>query len=305
MDSDEVIIVDGIPPGDYEALVSDAVKYALISLPFTINRMSIPNEKQRALNIAKGKIAELMFRFFCRANNIRVGFDDCATPFYTIDQRDFILQENEWDIKNNFYYSSMAGQVNYIDLPALVPNRKVGDQWSKRNENLIAGATGVSFLFTYLKGASLSGNTRSGNFLDISLSEQQEDFIIKLYRKYQGLPQPSAPFTEQWFWGQLSARGEASFFNLHDHPPLIITGFANADHWSLFKDTGPFNRSNNFMKYKPGNWYKKSAKGSCNFMGGTLWTTITNATLPVSCLPSFSSLFPHLGSGIFNGRLNR
>ncbi len=66
----DVIIVDGISDSEYNSLIEECVKYAIISLPFTVDRMSIPNEKQRALNIAKGKIAEALFETFCKKTTL-------------------------------------------------------------------------------------------------------------------------------------------------------------------------------------------------------------------------------------------
>jgi hypothetical protein len=300
----EVIIVDAIPVEVYDSLIEKCVKYAIISLPFTVDRMAIPDEKQRALNIAKGKIAEELFQCFCNENNIFPDFETCTTEFWTVDKRDFILNGEEWDIKNNFIYTQ--GELlneDYINLPALVPNRFNGDQWSKRTNNLIAGTNGVGFLFTYLKNATLNNGTRGGEFLEINLSEQQHLFLRNLYAKYKGMLQTNEPYTEAWFWEEMEKKGITNFYKLNFRPHLIITGFANNNSWGQFRDTGPFDRNNNWQTHLQPRWYTKTAKGSCNFMNGTLWTTITNSTLPVSHLSSFLSLYPHLRNSINYGRL--
>ena len=108
MTEKEVIIVDGIPSAQYHSLIEGCVKYAIISLPFTVDRMKIPNPQQRAFNIAKGKIAESLFQFFCKNNGINPDFESCSTPFWTVDNRDFILRSTEWDIKNNFIIAKMG-----------------------------------------------------------------------------------------------------------------------------------------------------------------------------------------------------
>ena len=61
MNENEVIIVDGISNADYDSLIMDCVKYAIISLPFTVDRIGLHDSEKRALNIAKGKIAEATF----------------------------------------------------------------------------------------------------------------------------------------------------------------------------------------------------------------------------------------------------
>ena len=43
--------------------MSDSVDYALLSIPFTINRIGIDGVQERVLNIAKGKFAEKKSRF--------------------------------------------------------------------------------------------------------------------------------------------------------------------------------------------------------------------------------------------------
>ena len=306
MRESEVIIVDGIPTHLYDSLLDKCVRYALISLPFTVDRMAIPDEKQRALNIAKGKIAEELFKCYCDANGIHPDFDSCSTEFWTVDNRDFILNGSEWDIKNNFIYTQGdLLNANYTDLPALVPNRFNGDQWTKRAQNLLAGANGVEFLFTFLKNASLQNGTRGREFLEINLSDAQHRFLRELYSKYRGELQNIEPYTKDWFWNEMESRGATNFYRLNFRPHLVITGFANRMNWEQFRDTGPFDRNNNWQTYTQPRWYTKSAKGSCNFLNGTLWTTITNATLPISNLNSFLNLFPHLGHNMNYGRLNQ
>ena len=304
MTENEVIVVDSIPQATYDSLIRECVEYSIISLPFTVDRMSIPDDKRRALNIAKGKIAEHLFKYFCDANDIYPDFDICSTPFWTVDNRDFMLNGHEWDIKNNFYYAPISGlSYNYTDLPALVPNRFSGDQWSKRNINMLSGSDGVSFLFTFLKGADLNSSGDRGNeFLEIVLNQSQLSYIHQLYSKYQGQPQSRQPFTEEEFWSEISNRGSMELFRLNARPALIITGYANNSNWDIFRDTGKYDRNNNWVSYYSPSWYRKvGMKGSLTFLNGTLWTTITNATVPVKELPSFLSLYPHLKNGIKYG----
>lgn len=305
MTKNEIIIVDGISDEDYNDIVNEGVKYAILSLPFTVDRMRIPNSVQRALNIAKGKIAEGLFRKFCSLNNIEADFNTCETPFWTVDHRDFILNGSEWDIKNNFFFCphDELTDYNYVDLPALVPNRNVSDQWTKRLTKHDPASTDVTFLFTYLKMASLNGGERGENFLAINLSPMQIDYITSLYSTFKGQPQKSEPFTVDSFWEEMQTRGRMNFYTLNFRPHLVIGCYANSSHWASFKDTGPFDRFNNYQDYMQPRWYTKSAKGSLNFMNNTLWTTITNSTIPMSLLPSFLSLYPNLRESIINARI--
>ena len=86
----------------YDRLMEESVRYSLISLPYTINRMNLLDIESRITNIAKGKISEKIFLHFCDLNEIPVKTKNCETPFYLPDKRDFILGREEWDIKNNF-----------------------------------------------------------------------------------------------------------------------------------------------------------------------------------------------------------
>ncbi len=241
MSESELIIVDGIPAVEYDQLINECVRYSIISLPFTVDRMSIPNEKQRALNIAKGKVAESLFKFFCNNNNLNPDFETCTTPFWTVDKRDFILDCCEWDIKNNFIYcqGDILVNQNYSDLPSLVPNRFSGDQWSKRDQIQIHGSSDICFLFTYLKNADLINGTRGSEFLEIVLSDKEQEFIRNLYNKYRGQPQSTQPFTEQWFWDQMKVMGSMSFYRLNFRPYLIITCYANSSIGIFSKILGP------------------------------------------------------------------
>jgi len=316
MNENEVILVDQLSNNEYDSLVSNCIKYAIISKPFTIRRIGNQSLEQAILNIFKGKIAEAIFQFFCNANNIFLDWDTCTTPFWQVDKRDFILNSNEWDIKNNFMYHSgnVLQNYRYIDLPCLIPNRfqtnngRSGDQWSTRNEikNTGCGLTSVSYIFSFLKASDLDANgQRRNEFYTFNITQQQLAFIDGLEKRYDGLPKEQEPFTEEWFWQEMASRGSLNFIHLNFRPYLVITGYANNNSWTQFRDTGPFDRNNNWQTYLQPRWYTKTANGSCNFMNGTLWTTITNSTLPVSQLNSFLSLFPQLRTQINYGRIKQ
>ena len=303
MDEKDVIIVQ-LPKEKIQDIVKNSVKYAIISLPFTVNRMSIPNEKQRILNIAKGKIAEGIFQEFCNENDLKIDFETCTTQFWTIDKRDFLFLGGEWDIKNNFYYAEKGDvKFKYTDLPALIPNRFPGDQWGKRNQLEINSSKFLGFLFTYLRMSELNKGKRGKPFLEINLSNKQEKFLIEQYEQYEGSMQAKEPFTTQWFWEEMKEKGSENYFTLNTQPELIITGCANRNHWNNFKDVGRGDRENHFQKYLEPRWYIKENTGSCNFMQGTLWATIKNSTIPISKLPSFLSLVPELKNSVKYGKI--
>ena len=289
MKNDEIIIVK---PDEtiYIEIVKSAIKYAILSLAFTIDRMRLIDQSQRILNIAKGKIAEKLFAYFCIENNIKADFKTCETPFYQIDKRDFILDNFEWDIKNNFIYHSgnILEKYKYTDLPALIPNRHNNDQWEKRKINIFEKTDGVKFLFTFMQGAKLDENReRTKYFLSLNLNNEQNMLLKKLYSKYKGLPTEEQPFEPNKLWIKINEIKDADLFTLNFFPSLIITGYSDLEQELIFKNTGP-NEKNNFQDYISPSWYKKTGRNnSINFLNNTLWTKITNATIPVSKMNSF------------------
>ena len=56
----------------YDRLMAESVRYAIISLLYTINRMNLIDIQSRITNIAKGKISEKIFLHFCDLNEIPV-----------------------------------------------------------------------------------------------------------------------------------------------------------------------------------------------------------------------------------------
>jgi hypothetical protein len=268
MEETEVIFVNSIPEKNYYDIVLNSVKYAIISIPFTIDRMSLRNRNEQIFNIAKGKIAEGLFKFFCQHNEIDANFAACETPFYQIDRRDFLLLGAEWDQKNNFIYhlGDKLMDKKYVDLPALIPNRPARrDQWQKRLNCYFKNTASVKFLFTFMKAAD--SKKKRGNFFSINLSHRQIGFLDELYKKYQGLPQEKKPYQEVDFWKEMkSLKGDQKSLLLHNRPVLVITGYADERHWELFFDTE-----------------------NMNFLHGVLKTKIRNKTCSVRELPSFIS----------------
>ena len=289
MTESEVIIVDNTPIEIYNKIIKDSVMYSLISVPFTINRMSLLNINARIENIAKGKIAEKLFEYYCFENRILADFKSTSTPFYKTDKRDFLFGGYEWDIKNNFIYrdENLLTEFKYTNLPALIPDRNIHDQWSKREKLYFNSSKGVKFLFTFLDAKDKD----SGNpFFEVKSSQKQVEFLTKLIEKYSDRNYEKEPFQEDWFWKNMAElKGETSSLKINSYPELVITGYADSDIWDLFKPTNT-GKDSNFQDYLKPEWYKKIQKENLqmlSFMNGLLWTRIQNATLPVSKLKPF------------------
>ena len=283
MTENEIIIVDSVPEKEYLRILHRALDYALISIPFTIDRMSLKNLEKQIINIAKGRLAEGLLWFFFKHNSIKADFKSCTTPFYQTDKRDFLLNGLEWDQKNNFIYheGNLLTDSNYTDLPALVPNRHTKDQWAKRTAYKFKNSRGVSFIFTFLKGADLISGQRGESFLSINLSDEQQMLLHKINKKYKGFTQEKKPFEEDAFRrGFFESKRLNEIISVNFLPLLIITAYADQRHWHLFQNTN-----------------------HADFLNGTIKTKIKNSTCCIKELPSFLSLFPHLRDEIHYAKL--
>jgi len=122
------------------------------------------------------------------------------------------------------------------------------------------------------------------------LSESQLQPMEQLEMQFGGNPLAASPFEPAWLWEQLKLQPQDHIIHMQYYQKLYVTGYALVQHENLFKNTGPGDAENQWMNFLTGGWYSKTHKGSCNFLQGTLWTTLTNATVPISLLPSFHSL---------------
>lgn len=289
MKDSEIIIFNDVPSQVYYSIIKESVMYAIISLPFTINRMSIYSLDRRIENIAKGKIAEKLFKYYCEINSIPADFRTTITPFYQTDNRDFLLDGFEWDIKNNFIHhdGNLLEDFKYKDLPALIPDRHNKDQWSKREKKYFDESKGVRFLFTFLKASDKDSRKQ---FIEIKLSKDQQDFLWNLIEKFCGKEFIDEPFKTDWFWSKMKEfKDDAPSLEINDLPNLVITGYAGKEIFDQFKITNSGDNQN-FIAYLQPQWYQiiKKEKGQLlKFLNGTIWTRISNATLPVTKLKAF------------------
>ncbi|HHB79050.1 MAG TPA: hypothetical protein ENK85_07440 [Saprospiraceae bacterium] len=278
MQETDVIIVDGIDKDTYLNICREAVEYAVISIPFTYNRMGIRNLKKKISNIAKGKLAEGLFFYFCESNQIPIDKSIGQTPFYMPDKTDFVFQNAEWDIKNNFLYhkGNYLFKKYYKWLPGLIPHKSATDQWAKRNKLALSSTTEKRYLFTFLKAADSLDERKQ--LIDIHLSEKQEKYLTELCHQFRNNRRSKEqPFDASSFWHQFyQGENRAMLFRLKDFPQLIITGYAGPHQWHHFKDSGENRIWNN----------------------GLMRTVINNSYSRIHKLPAFASLVPHLKEGM-------
>lgn len=247
MDTSDLILTQIDTESTYETLMRNAVEYAILSIPFTFDRMGIRDLNRKILNIAKGKFAENMFDFFLNSEGVAIDRQITTTPFYQSDNRDFIFNNFEWDIKNN--YLSHDGDFldldEYLNLPALVPNRGEWDQWGKRKKIFFSSSYGTAYVFTFMK----KGNKAERNdFFEIKYTFQQELFIRELYETYQGKHQLNSPYEESWFWNLFQDKGGNFSINFRSKPQMVITGLALEDDFAKFKHYKPSQISNPYIQ---------------------------------------------------------
>ncbi len=265
MQKDEVIHIPPITDEVYHQMAVSALKYGLISISFTYNRMAKSDLKQRVINVIKGKIAESVFGHYNKKCGLNLDFQRCTTPFWLPDLRDFAYLGGEWDIKNNFVYctSDQWSDLDLGKLPALIPDKSDFDQWSKRDLLLIEGSWFNAYVFTFMR---LEKDRR--DFFEIDITDDQWQMIHDLTLKYQNYRQSEMPFIEEIFYQKIEASQPlASAIKILYQPDMIITSCANARYWDLFR----------------------SEEGT-SFCNGYLRTIIKNKMVEVRRLPAWQQV---------------
>jgi len=238
MNTDELIVTDSLIESKFEELIVDSVKYAILSIPFTYDRLGIRDLHSKILNIAKGKAAESIFFEYCKNTGYEVSTARTTTPFHDIDKRDFEYGFHEWDIKNNFleHENDLLELNEYLSIPCLIPNRGPWDQWSKRDKLFFNNSNGLGYVFTFMKK---SDPRQPGTFFDFHISFKQELFIRDLYDKYQGKHQPIAPYPESWFFDTFTEIDSQFSVDIKMQSRMIIAGTAQDQDFGTFRQMLP------------------------------------------------------------------
>ncbi|MFZ1751997.1 MAG: hypothetical protein WAU01_17510 [Saprospiraceae bacterium] len=287
MSLDEIIIFDATPVDEFRKIANQAVRYALISVAFTYDRLGSGNMMSRIENITKGKIAEGLFYYYCDQSNIDINTAPCNTPYWMPDLRDFLWLGGEWDIKNNYFFCSDDDFSAFrLDrLPALIPDNYPGDQWSKRNHHKHTTSRFNAMLFTFMRYT-----TKHRKFFNIDINDPQKQYLAAFGSKAKESPLSRLHLMEQDFYHELDKLGGSEFVRLHYYPEFIITGCANANYWHAFecadKETVNLGTTNG-MQYA--NDYKQQGD-YISYLDGALVTKIRNQYCPVIHLPSFRSV---------------
>ncbi len=234
-------------PNEQNQLVRNAVNYALLSIPFTFDRLANRNLTKNILNIAKGKFAENYFYHFCKLNQITLDTSTLSTPFYQADKKDFLYNGIEWDIKNNYlqHNDQLLPEEKYLDQFGLIPNRGPWDQWSKREKLNMPDSLGCGYIFTFMKKGDLDSQS---DFLKIQMNLDQKNFLLDLYEKYQGKHQNESPYESADFWNKFHDLGPNYDFELSHFPTLVITGVAQAIDFPKFSQIKPSDMKSQYLR---------------------------------------------------------
>ena len=208
------IIFDEIADDVIARAKSQALEYALISKPFTFNRMQKPMS-ECVVNIAKGKFVEYLFVSLCRERGLLVDTDSCETPFWERDHRDFVLMDREWDIKSIFLHNTPPNNA-FNDCPALIPNRFRSDQWGTRDHRYVPSVSKMpAYVFVFLSHIELR----------IELDVNQVTFIQGLCHDHKEQVVDQEPFEREWFIERFPSSGNCLMINPKDQFLLEDTRF--------------------------------------------------------------------------------
>ncbi len=264
--------------------IERATRYAILSLPYTVNRMAIGKSNSRLRNIIKGKFAEFLLEQYAKEQGLGMDFTAGETPFWERDRFDFAWNGMVWDLKNNFTRKpGLLDAEDYIKLPALIPNRFDGDQWSCRDD-FPDEYNGKGYVFTFM---SMNEQDSGKSFFDLVLKRGHLDFIESLIESKSDEDEQKALMVEREFWKEFDQLGPWSV-TLNYVPSLIICGVATNDTYSFFADIDGYDHLG-YALYT-GRWYLRDGN-RLNFRNGQLFTRIKNAACPMEALPSFNSVF--------------
>jgi len=246
------ILLNGIPSEVASRIGNEAIKYAFFSLPFTVNRMQVQQPEQRLLNIFKGKVAEGIFLEFLKCQQFIADSSTCETPYFQPDRRDFMLNDYEWDLKNNFVHTDQLLYAAKNALPALIPDRYQGDQWSKRLQLSSTKSKGLIYVFTFMPHYA----SEKIPLLQCTVDNEQKKTIDLLCERWNNKHQLSEPYSDAALNSMFfSSRKPEDCYKFQGQLSMLITSVAGPNQWNLFKSQKPQSFANGLIKTKIQNRY--------------------------------------------------
>ena len=147
--------------------------YALKSLPFTYNRIGYNSIHKRIINIIKGKLAEKIFYTYCYRHKIGIDLTRTKTPYYKKDRNDFLFNDWEFDLKNNYIVGPIRDLEHFYTIPCIVPV----DQFNKKIYN-----HNFCYIFTFIE-------TSNYNFFSYDIPTYIMTYLSNLCEYYGGFCQ--------------------------------------------------------------------------------------------------------------------
>ena len=221
------MVIDSFSSHAVNRALDKSLKYALLSKPFTLNRMKLPIDKCLT-NIVKGKLVENLFSEACLERGVSLEVDRCTTPFWKRDQRDFVLLNREWDVKSLFLHQ-LPPKASFDNCPALIPNRHAADQWSTRTVRYLPDLRDPpASVFLFMGPLNLS----------LKLDREQTSFLSDMCREFGERESQSEPFKSDWYLDRFPRLNELST-EVDSNPVMAITGVASQADWGKFSNVPP------------------------------------------------------------------
>lgn len=272
----------------WEDSLLSSFEYAILSIPFTVNRMNLTYIWERVVNIVKGKLGENLFKEFLKSNNLisYFDFDSTQTPFFIEDKRDFLFNGYEWDIKNNFVRCKNYTKQDILQFLALVPNRHRSDQWEMRNRRIFIekAPNGVAFLFTFMEIIDIKLNLNHEKMSKVeTLIKEYSKRCNKINEEYKNMDKKREEALRKIGieyenrLKSLEANFKSFFGKIENVSTLIITGYATEKEFIKFRDC-----------YRGYSFTARSSKEDCFRL------RIRNKCIEVGELPSFMSLIKEI-----------
>lgn len=263
-----ILISKRIPHHDYDRILRKSVHYAVLSYPFTQQRVEWRLIKNKIHRIAKGHFARSLFRYLAEQSDWPLQFRG-SHHFFQAKLYDFEALDLEWHIIHQFIHHPphQLAAEKYAALPALIPNRYPGDLWDRRNLVYRETMKASAFIFTFMRENEVY--RRHHSFFDFSLMPDHILFLKELRNAYGNERIKDQPFEQQWFWDEMDQRGGPIGLTVYRRPPLVLSGMASTRQFPLF--------AAEHAKFQ-------------DYENGTLYSLIPNFQCEIKQLPSFYEL---------------
>lgn len=207
---EDIIIFNDFNEKDYDNSIKRATAYAILSVPYTWDRMGYGSDidgiRKRITNIIKGKVAEYIFEFYCKSKGVNISTKDTQTEFWRYDKKDFVIDNTKFDLKNNFFFKSNGiVEDEILEFPALIPVKQYSDS--------------VGYIFSFMS---------TKDFFNLELSDDVLYEISQINNGCSGQQINNRPiyFTteRQYFLDMFDKYGKQKVIDIYDRPELIICG---------------------------------------------------------------------------------